>query len=342
MTSVKKCFFLLPLKILFMRRNNTKLVIYQTDKGAVEVKFDESKESVFLTQQQVGELFDVQKAAISKHVNNIFESGELNRKSTVSKMETVGKEGKRWIKRKVEYYNLDLILSIGYRVNSKKATMFRQWAIKVLKQHILEGYTVNRKRLAGNYKQFQEALNSVKRYLPVVDKLKTTDVLDLISMFASTWLSLDAYDKASLPSRGSIRKRISITADELSNALSDLKENLIKQGTATHLFGQGKMEGSIDSIIKNIFQSYDRRDLYPTLEEKAASLLYFIAKGHPFMDGNKRSAAFAFVWFLRRANILNTNEITPEALTALTLLVAESSPKDKDKIIGLVLRLIGK
>jgi prophage maintenance system killer protein len=323
-----------------MMKRDTKLVLYQTESGSVEVRLDESKDNVFLTQQQVGELFDVQKAAISKHVNNIFKSGELDKKSTVSKMETVHKEGNRLIKRNIEYYNLDVILSVGYRVNSKKATIFRQWATKVLKQHMLSGYTINRRRLAGNYAKFQEALGSVKKFLPATDKLKTSDVLDLINMFASTWLSLDAYDKASLPKGGNIKKRISVTSEELSQALLNLKETLQREGTATDIFGQVKRDGEIDSIIRNVFQSYGGKDLYPTLEEKAANLLYFIAKGHPFLDGNKRSAAFAFIWFLRKSGILSIAKITPEALTALTLLVAESNPKDKEKIIGLVLMLI--
>ena len=240
----------------------------------------------------------------------------------------------------VVFYSLDVVLAVGYRTNSKIAIDFRKWATKVLRQHILEGYTINRRLISRNYQSYLKAVENVKKYLPVSDKLKTSDVLDLVKMFASTWLSLDSYDKDGLPKKGSTKRQITVTSNDLSEALSNLKESLIKQGIATDLFGQGRQKNDVDSIIKNVFQSYAGKDLYPTLEEKAANLLYFIAKGHPFLDGNKRSAAFAFVWFLRKANILNISEITPEALTALTLLVAESNPKDKGKIIGLILMLI--
>ena len=316
------------------------IVIYQTKSGAIEFKGDFGKDTIWANLQQIADLFETDKSGISRHIKNIYDSGELGKKATVAIFATVQKEGDRKIKRNIEYYNLDVILSVGYRVNSKKATIFRQWATKILKQHMLSGYTINRRRLAGNYAKFQEALGSVKKFLPATDKLKTSDVLDLINMFASTWLSLDAYDKASLPKGGNIKKRISITSEELSQALLNLKETLQREGTATDIFGQVKRDGEIDSIVGNVFQSYGGKDLYPTLEEKAANLLYFIAKGHPFLDGNKRSAAFAFIWFLRKSGILSIAKITPEALTALTLLVAESSPKDKEKIIGLILMLI--
>ncbi len=325
-----------------MANGNNKIIVYQGSDGAVEVRFDETRKNIFLTQPQIGKLFDVQKAAISKHVNNIFATRELDRSSTVSKMETVQNEGGRWVKRKIEYYNLDLILSIGYRVNSKKATKFRQWATKTLRQHILQGYTINKKRLTKNYQSFLQAVDNVKKYLPENNELRTSDVLDLVKLFASTWLSLDTYDKSGLPTKGSTKRQIDITSDELTRALFDLKTNLIDLGNATNLFGQGKQGEEIDSIVRNILQSYGKKDLYPTLEEKAAHLLYFIAKGHPFVDGNKRSGAFAFIWFLKKANILNVSKISPEALTALTLLVAESNPKDKEKIIGLILMLIKK
>ena len=187
-----------------------------------------------------------------------------------------------------------------------------------------------------------QAVDNVKKYLPENNELRTSDVLDLVKLFASTWLSLDTYDKSGLPTKGSTKRQIDITSDELTRALFDLKTNLIDLGNATNLFGQGKQGEEIDSIVRNIFQSYGKKDLYPTLEEKAAHLLYFIAKGHPFVDGNKRSGAFAFIWFLKKANILNVSKISPEALTALTLLVAESNPKDKEKIIGLILMLIKK
>jgi death-on-curing family protein len=161
-------------------------------------------------------------------------------------------------------------------------------------------------------------------------------------MFASTWLSLDAYDKESLPKGGSIKRRAGITADTLTKALESLRSELIRKKEAGELFGTERQKDSIGAIVGNIFQTFSGKELYPTLEEKAAHLLYFVVKNHPFVDGNKRSGAFAFVWFLQRVKILDTGKITPEALTALTLLVAESNPKDKDRMIGLVLLLLRK
>jgi len=318
------------------------IVIYQAKGGAIEFKGDFQKDTIWASLQQIADLFETDKSGISRHIKNIYGIGELDRKSTVAFFATVQNEGGRKIKRNIEYYNLDTILSVGYRVNSKKATIFRQWATKVLRQHILKGYTVNRRLISRNYQSFLKAVEGVKKYLPVSNKVNASDVLDLVKMFASTWLSLDSYDKAGFPKTGSIRRQITVTSNELGEVLLGLKTKLISQGNATNIFGQEKRIGEIDSIIRNVFQSYGGKDLYPTLEEKAANLLYFFAKGHPFVDGNKRSGAFAFIWFLRKASILNTSKMTPEALTALTLLVAESNPKDKEKIIGLVLMLIGK
>jgi prophage maintenance system killer protein/predicted XRE-type DNA-binding protein len=318
------------------------LVVYQAPNGAVEVCLDYQKETIFLTQQQVAELFGVQKAAISKHVKNIFISGELEEKATVSKMETVQTEGERTIKRKIDYYNLDLILSVGYRVNSINATKFRQWATKTLRQHILQGYTINKKRIAKNYEEFLKAVESVQKLLPTGGKVKTEDALELIKMFANTWLSLDAYDKSNLPKSGASKKQVKVSAEELAQVIAELKENLLKKKEATEFFAQEREKDAITGIIGSVFQAVFGRDAYETLEEKAAHLLYFFVKNHPFIDGNKRSGAFAFVWFLNKSGILQREKISPEALTALTLLVAESNPKDKARVIGLILQLLRK
>jgi len=321
-------------------KNYNCIEVYQTPNGAVEVRFDKKNENFFLTQQQVAQLFGVQKAAISKHIKNIFDTGELTKDSTVSILETVQSEGTRKISRKMEYYNLDLILSIGYRVNSVNATKFRQWATKTLHSHIVDGYTINKKRLAKNYTAFLKAVEQVRSLLPSGGTVGATDALELIKMFASTWFSLDAYDRESLPKTGVTKKVFQLTAGELDEAISDLKIRLINNNQATNLFGTTRDKNGVGGILGNIFQSFDGKDLYPTIEEKAAHLLYFVVKNHPFVDGNKRSGAFAFVWFLKKAALLNPMRITPEALTALTLLVAESNPKDKDRMIGLILLVL--
>ncbi len=318
-----------------------KLLVYQTKSGAVEVMINKQKETILLTQQQVANLFDVQKAAISKHVNHIFKTGELEKKSTVSILETVQIEGNRNIKRNVEYYNLDLILSVGYRVNSVSATRFRQWANKILKQHILQGYTINKKRLVKNYDAFLKTIETVKQLLPAKEsQVQTGDALELIKMFANTWLSLSAYDQSKLPKSGTSKKVARFTADELSDALKQLKNTLTKKKEASDLFGRERQADSVGGIVGNVFQGVFGKDVYASNEEKAANLLYFFVKDHPFADGNKRSGAFAFVWFLNRAGLLKKHKLTPEALTALTLLVAESASKDKEKIIGLILQLL--
>lgn len=318
------------------------IVIYQTKTGSLELKADTEHETVWLTQQQVAELFDVQKAAISKHVKNIFESKELERKSTVSKMETVQNESGRSIKRALEYYNLDLVLSIGYRVNSKKATHFRQWATKTLRNHIIQGFTLNRHRIKTNYEGFLKAVDDVKSLLPDGFAMEKNSVLELIALFADTWLSLDAYDKDQLVIEGATKKKVALTADKLNQALAELKQNLIAKDEATDIFGIERTKDSIAGIIGNVMQSFGGNELYPSIEEKAAHLLYFIIKNHPFVDGNKRSGAYAFVWFLRKAKILDVTRITPPALTAITLLIAESAPKDKEKMVGLVCGFLTK
>jgi len=323
-----------------MKESLNKIVIYQAPNGAVEVRLDKKRETIMLTQQQVGKLFNVKKAAVSKHVKNIFATGELNKKSTVSILETVQSEGGRKICRKIEYYNLDLILSIGYRVNSTNATRFRQWATKIVRSHIVDGYTINKKRLAKNYKVFMRAMEDIKKLLPSGGQVKAEDALELVKMFASTWFLLNAFDKSAFPKKGITKKRVFLTPRYLLDILSDFKRELVAKKEAGDLFGVERDAGSVDGIIGNVYQTFDHRDVYPTAEEKAAHLLYFMVKNHPFIDGNKRSGAFAFVWFLQKAGILNISKLSPEALTALTLLVAESKPADKERMVGVILMLL--
>jgi hypothetical protein len=255
----------------------TTTIVYQSKNGALTFKTDRANETIWLTQDQIAELFDVQKAAISKHLRNIFNSEELEEKPTVSILETVAKNNKVY---KIKHFNLDAVISVGYRVNSKKATHFRQWATKTLKEHIQKGYTINRHRIKTNYDEFLRAVSDVKS-IATGATVDNDSVLELVALFADTWFSLN-------------------------------------------------------------MQSFGGTDLYPSIEEKAAHLLYFFIKNHLFVDGNKRSGAYAFVWFLRQAKILDIARITPPALTALTLLIAESAPAEKDKLIGLVCTVLKK
>ncbi len=322
-------------------KKEQKPVIYQAKGGAIELRGDAQTETLWANLNQIAELFERDKSVISRHIKNIFKSGELSEEATVAKIATVQKEGGRSVKREIEHFNLDVIISVGYRVDSKNATQFRIWATKTLKQHLVKGYTINKKRISQNYENFMKAVADVKALLPSGSKAKTEDVLELIKAFAGTWFSLDAYDKGELPEGGISKKKIAFTAEELSSAISELKKDLVKEKQATELFAQERAQKSIESIVGSVFQSAFGQDAYATMEEKAAHLLYFIVKNHPFTDGNKRSGAFAFIWFLSKAGLLRAS-LSPEALTALTLLIAESNPKDKSKMIGLVLLLINK
>jgi len=319
-----------------------KIIIYQHKSGAIEFKGDFTKETIWATQAQMALAFNVNVRTINEHIKNIYKTKELTEKSTIRNFRIVQDEGGRNITRIIKHYNLDMILSVGYRVNSKTATRFRQWSTKILRQHIIQGYTINKKRIAKNYNEFLQMVESVKKLLPKGGQVKAEDVLELIKMFSNTWFSLDAYDKENLPKTGKSKKRTQIKSDELEQAIQDLKRTLVKQKLASHLFAVETRAGSLVGIVGNVLQSFGGKDVYPTLEEKAAHLLYFIVKNHPFTDGNKRVGAFAFVWFLRKTNLLQKVDISTTGLTALTLLVAESNPKDKQKMISLILLLLNR
>ena len=321
------------------KKLNNKAVIFQAKSGAIELRGDFAKDTIWATQAQIAGIFGVKRPAITKHFQNIFKSKELNEKAVCSILEHTAEDGKKY---KTQFYDLDAIISVGYRINSKKATEFRIWATKILRQHITKGYTINPKVIKNNYAEFQKAIKEIKHFLPTGTPIDHQSVLDLISAFAETWLSLDAYDKDELTSNGTTKEISALTSDQLSGALSDFKNSLMKKGDTAELFGVERVRGNIAGIVGNIMQSFDGKTLYATAEERAAHLFYFIVKDHPFIDGNKRNGAYSFVWFLHRAGILDKNKITPSALTALTLFVAESNSKNKDRIIKLVLQLLKK
>ncbi|MEK7672858.1 MAG: virulence protein RhuM/Fic/DOC family protein [Patescibacteria group bacterium] len=316
------------------------IIIYQTKTGAIELKKDLTYKTFWATQSQIAQIFNTTPQNITLHLKNIFNENELSQNSTCKDSLQVQTEGGRSIQRKQKFYNLDAVISVGYRVNSINATKFRQWATKTLHSHIVDGYTINKKRLTKNYSAFLNAVDQVRSLLPTGSAMEATDALELVKMFANTWFSLDAYDRENFPKKGATKKEFEITAKELMEALGDLKTNLTQNKQASDLFGIIRPQQSIEGILGNVLQSFGGEDLYPTLEEKAAHLLYFTVKNHPFIDGNKRSGAFAFVWFLKKAGLLNPLRMNPEALTSLTLLVAESNPKEKDRMIGLILLIL--
>lgn len=321
---------------------NKQLVIYQGKSGAIEFRGDFDKETIWGTQKQIAEVFGVDRSVVTKHIRNIFKDKELDKKLVCAKFAHTTQHGAMKGKtqtKEVEFYNLDIVLAVGYRANSSKAIEFRKWSTKVLKQHLLDGYTINKKRVGYNYEKFMQAVADVKALLPAGQKVEAEDVLELINAFADTWFSLDAYDTDNLPRKGVTKKKVSLTSDELSQALAELKRDLIVKKQATELFGQERGRNEVEGIIGNVFQTAFGKEVYPSVENKAAHLFYFMVKNHPFTDGNKRSGAFSFVWFLRKSGLLRAS-LTPEALTVLTLLIAESRPADKDKMVGLVVLLL--
>lgn len=316
------------------------VVIYQAKNGAIELKGDFERETIWATLDQIADVFGRDKSVISRHLKKIYAEKELDKNSTVAKNATVQKEGKRQVQRQIEYYNLDAIISVGYRVSSKTATEFRKWATKTLREHIVKGYTVNRNTIGKNYASFMKAVENVQRLLPEHIALDPKTVLDLIKEFAGTWVSLDAYDKNLLKPIGATKKSVKITGRELFEAIGKLRDELIRKKEATDLFAQERNHESVEGIVGNVTQSFGGKEVYATVEEKAAHLLYFVVKNHPFVDGNKRSGAFAFVWFLRRMKVKGGKNINPAALTALTLLIAESDPKKKEQMIALIIQLL--
>lgn len=308
-------------------------IIFQTKSGALELRGDFRQETVWATQAQIAELFEVDRTVVTKHINNILRSEELG-KSNVQKMHIPNSD------KPVSFYSLDIILSVGYRTNSIKAIAFRKWATETLRKHLVDGFTVNKTRITQNYTAFLKAVEDIKLLLPENGQVDAGSILELVQVFADTWFSLDAYDRDEMITTGATQKEVMLTGKELTEALRDFRTALIEKGEATELFGRERGKGNISSIVANVYQSFAGSDVYPSVEEKAAHLLYFIVKNHPFTDGNKRSGAYAFVWFLKYAGILDRSKISPAALTVLTLLLAESDPKHKEKMIGLILQIL--
>jgi len=306
-------------------KSNNQIVVYQAKSGALALRKDIQKATIWATQAEMAKIFDVTPQNITRHLRNIFKDGELDARSTCKEYLQVQKEGGREIKRKVIVYNIDAMIAVGYRINSVVGTKFRQWATKTLRQYIVDGL---------------EAVERVKRLLPAGTPVDTQSVLELVNAFADTWLSLDAYDKGKLAAKGVTKKRVALTAEKLKKNLAKFKAALAEKGEASEHFGVERNAETVEGIVGNVMQSFAGKELYETAEEKAAHLLYFMVKNHPFVDGNKRSGAYAFVWFLRQASILHSDRLTPPALTALTLLVAESDPKDKEKLVALIILLV--
>ncbi len=312
----------------------SQVVIYQAKSGAIELRGDFTRETIWATQAQIVNLFGVDQSVVSRHINNIFKDGEIDKKSNMQKMHIANSD------KPVIFYSLDVVLGVGYRTNSKIAIEFRKWATKTLREYITKGYAVNRKQIAKNYDTFMKAVGDIQALLPESISFDPKNVLELVKEFASTWVSLDAYDKGSLKVIGTTKKTVKFAGEELVKVIQNFRSEIIKKGEAGDIFAKERIEGSVAGIVGNVMQSFGGNPVYATVEEKAVHLLYFMIKDHPFIDGNKRSGAFAFVWFLRKARVRGGRNINPASLTAIALLIAESDPKKKNQMVALVTQML--
>ena len=325
----------------------SEIKIYKTAEGKTSIEVKLEKDTVWLSLNQMAELFERDKSVISRHINNIYKEGELERNSTVAKIATVQNEGKRKIVRDIEYFNLDVIISVGYRIKSKRGTQFRIWANQVIKDYLIKGYAINQQRLQKQVEQLNELKETIKILGNALEyKELSSDeskgLLKIISDYSYALEILDRYDYNTLKIENTSGKEIyRLTYKEAIE-----KINLVKKTYGnSDLFGQEK-DSSFKSSLETIYQTFDGVDLYPSIEEKAANLLYFIVKNHSFTDGNKRIAAFLFLYFLEKNGLLFTEKgekrIADNALVALTLMIAVSKPEEKDTMIKVIVNLINK
>ncbi len=321
------------------------IVLFQTDDGQTQLKVQLDHDTVWLSLYQMAELFQRDKSVVSRHVNAIFKSGELVRETTVAKNATVQIEGGREVQRSIEYFNLDVIISVGYRVNSKLGILFRQWATRVLRDHLVKGYSINEQRLreeTAKLREMQQTVDLLARTLTTQELITATgkDVLRVISDYAYALATLDRYDHGSLIIDKTTAKVLHVIDYEEGIALVRSMK-----GEFDGLFGIEKDQG-FKSALGTIYQTFDGKELYPSVEEKAANLLYFVVKNHAFSDGNKRIAAAIFIYFLAANGILyrpdGSKRLADNALVALTLLIAESRPEEKETIVKVIINLINR
>lgn len=324
------------------------VIVYKTEDGQSQVDVLLKNDTVWLTQSQLTELFKQTKQNISLHINNIFKEGELHKNSVVKEFLTTASDGKKY---KTYLYNLDVIISVGYRIKSKRGTQFRMWATQTLKDHLVKGYTINEKRLQEQREKFKE-LHQAVEFLKTTLGTKNLSgneaqgLLEIISTYTRSFILLNQFDRNSLevePSGKGITHEINY--GEAINAIKELKTELIARGEASELFGRQR-ENAFEGILASIIQTFGGDYLYPSIEEQAAHLLYFVIKNHPFADGNKRIGAFLFVWFLHlNKHLLRSGDeakINDNALVALALFIAQSDPGTKDLMIKLVINLINE
>ena len=322
-----------------------KIIIYQTEDGQTQIDVRLENETVWLTQAQMAELFETDRTSIVRHINNIYKVEELDRESTCAKIAQVQIEGKRTVKRNIPYFNLDMIISVGYRVNSKRGVKFRQWANRVLKEYLIKGYAVNdriRKEQIGELRQLVGMLGRTIQNQSLLSNDETNALFEVVTNYTYALDTLDNYDYERLTIDKTTKEEpFHATYENAMEAINGLREKF--GGSA--LFGNEK-DDSFKSSIGQIYQTFGGEELYPSVEEKAAMLLYLVTKNHSFSDGNKRIAATLFLWFLNNNHILyrkdGSKRLADNTLVALTLMIAESKTEEKDVMVKVVVNLINQ
>lgn len=316
--------------------------LYTSADGQISLSVSLDQETVWLSLEQMVKLFERDKSTLSRHIKNIYLEGELDEMSTVAKNATVQQEGQRLVERQIDYYNLDVIISVGYRVKSQRGVQFRQWATRTLKQHLADGYTLNEKRLQEKGIEFSQAVALLSQTLSnqALINAKGEAVLQVVQEYARSWSLLQAYDEQSLQAVNAKQQTmVPLQFDDVVQAIEQLRQTLIEKGEATELFGQQRSDG-LASAIATIEQGFGDELFYPNIASRSAHLLYFVIKNHPFADGNKRTGSFLFLWYLRLNQHLLAKPveqlINDNTLVALALLVAESLPAQKELMIRLI------
>jgi prophage maintenance system killer protein len=323
------------------QENRGEVVLYQAADGKAVLDVRLAGDTVWLSQRQMSELFDKNVRTVSEHIQNVFKEGELDESSVIRNFRITAADGKAYDTR---FYNLDVVISVGYRVKSRRGTQFRIWATRILREHLTRGYTLNQQRFEQNAQELEAALSLVRK--AAAGEALTTDqgrgLVDVIARYTRTFLLLQRYDEGLLVDPKGIPGGMLPPAGEARTEITRLKRDLIGRGEATDLFGREREEG-LSAVLGNLEQSVFGEPAYPTIESKAAHLLYFVIKNHPFSDGNKRIGSFLFVDFLNRNGRLFENGgpvINDIGLAALALLVAESDPKDKEILIRLIMNML--
>ncbi len=321
-------------------KDENQLVIFEDMDKKIEVQLKE--EALWLDAHKLAELFDVDRTVIVKHIRNIYKSKELEEGSTCVKIAQVGADGKR---RKMNLYNLDVIIAVGYRVNSKKATQFRIWATDILKNYLIKGYAINEKRLTQEkLKVLENTIKFIKENIntPLLTAQQAKGLIEIIEKYALVWKWIEEYDAGKIEAKITRKERKKITYEEAKKSIIELKEYLKKRAEASEIFGVERDRGLFESALNAIYQTFGGNELYPSFEEKAANLLYLIIKNHPFVDGNKRIGALLFLQFLYE-NLSKEELFTKfnsNTLTALCYLVAASPPQQKEQLVKLIMNFI--